>query len=93
MTVFGYDMRKVINIFLDLSVFSLAAIGSLMAFGVGAAWAALGYALSRKNPVAMAAPSALRARGVLIFIYTHSGLPDSAMSFRLSIARWRSRFW
>lgn len=67
--------RRALHILLDVAVFSMAAFGSLMAFGFGASWAVLRSALSRRNPIEVARPSAARARSALSFLYAHSGLP------------------
>lgn len=80
-------MTKIINALLDATIFALAAIGALMAFGVDAAWALARAALSRANPIVVAAPSARRARSGLGFIFEHSGLPQLCASIKDSLAR------
>lgn len=68
-------MHKFINIAVDLFVFCLAALGSLMAFGIGAAYAVVKSAFVRKNPLTLAKFPATQARRLLAFIYANSGLP------------------
>lgn len=75
-------MNKYINVAVDLIVFCLAALGSLMAFGIGAAYAVLKSAFVRKNPLTLAKVPAIQARRLLAFIYANSGLPALVASVR-----------
>jgi hypothetical protein len=75
-------MRKYINIAVDLIIFCLAALGSLMAFGIGAAYAVLKSAFVKKNTLDLAKAHATQARRLFLFIYAHSGLPALVASMR-----------
>ena len=67
-------MKKIALAVLDISIFLLAAVGSLMAFGIGAAIAVLKSSFGPKTATQLAMPEMRRTRRALSFIYFHSGV-------------------
>lgn len=70
-------MRRVFELIIGLIIVALAATGSLMAFGVGAAWAVLASMFVPRRGLSLARASARRAKTLLVFIFSHSGLPEA----------------